>query len=242
MSDQLHIVIPTKSRPDSVLTNISGQILVVDESEKDLYHQENKIICPNFSSLAKKRNWIIETFCDVFMVDDDIVSCQRLYEHEYKTFNLTPDEQRKIIENAYFQAKEIGAFLFGFNNDPAPVHFNAMKPFMLNGYINGSAIGIISGGKLRFSEKITAAESHYINLLNSHLNRFNFIDKRFCFKQEKDSTFKKNGGQQLNRTLETEKRDTLFLRLIFGEAVQLKKKKNKTLQIHEYQRQIKQKI
>lgn len=242
--EKLHIVIPTKGRFKNILTKVEGQILIVDKSEVDQYrkyNQDSEIVeCPEFTSLAKKRNWILDKFKNVFMIDDDIITVQRIYGGiKGKDYILTPAEARQRIEACQIQAQQIGAFLYGFNNDPTPKHYNAMKPYMLTGYINGCAIGINSGGGLNYSQKTVGAEDHYINLLNAHKNRICFIDKRFAFKQERDSTFYKNGGQALNRTLEQEKRDCLFLRQVFGESVILKKQVNKTNAIHQYQRQLK---
>ena len=50
------------------------------------------------------------------------------------------------------------------------------------------------------------------------------------------------GGQTGKRTLETEKFDTLYLKKMFGDSIQLKKEKNKTKQLHEYQRELRIKL
>lgn len=232
------IVCPSRKRAGKIFTNIENMILCVAESEKKDYKNENFEIIThkNLKNLAEIRQFIYEKFGDVFMVDDDLIAVQRLY--CTKNQDLMPKEIEQIIQETYYRAKDLNAFLFGFNNDPNPTHYNQHKPFMFTGYINGCAIGLRKSGKLYFTKETTAAESHWINLLNAYYHRYNFIDKRFIFRQKNDSTFKLEGGQTGKRTLKSEMEDTLFLKKMFGDSVNIKKAKNKTLQLHEYQREL----
>lgn len=240
-SEQISIVVPTKGRWGSTITNVDSQILIVDTNEFELYKDFNSkaeiCVCPNFNSLAKKRNWILDKFGDVFMLDDDIISIMNLTDSEDETI-LTPEQAKNKIQWLYEKSIDLDVFLFGFNNSPEPVHFNAMKPLMFKGFINGSAIGLRKNEKLRFTENTVAVEDYYINLLNAYLFRRNLIDKRFCFKQKDKSTFIQNGGQSKNRTLETEKKDSLYLRKMFGESIIIKKQRNLKEKSTQYQRQL----
>lgn len=241
--EPIKIICPSRKRADTVLTKIDNMVLIVAENELDDYKKYNDceiITHPNLNKLSLIRQYIYEKFGDVFMIDDDIVKVQRLY--TTKKQDLNPNEIYNIIQNAYYIASQINAKIFGFNNDPNPTHYTAQKPFMLSGYINGCSFGILKDKHLYFTEKTTAAESHWINLLNYYYNRFSFIDKRFHFRQKANSTFTLPGGQTGIRTLETEKKDTIFLRKMFGNSVNVKKPKNKTVQLHEYQRILKLKI
>lgn len=236
------IVCPSRKRAGKILTNVENMIICVAESEKNDYKNEkfDVITHKNLKSLAEIRQFIFKKFKNVFMVDDDIVAVQRLY--TTKNQDLSPREVFDLIQNTYFRAKDTGAHLFGFNNDPTPTHYNQHKPFVFSGYINGCAIGLIESEKLYFTPKTTAAESHWINLLNAYFHRYNFIDKRFCFKQKQNSTFKLEGGQAGKRTMQSEMEDTLFLKRMFGDSVNIKTAKNKTIQLHQYQRELNIKI
>lgn len=237
----VEIVIPSRKRSEMISTSIPGAILFIDEKEKkDYAHLKDSfeiVTHKSLGSLAEIRNAIYKKFGDVFMVDDDIVSVERLYTTEGQ--KMTGDEIVKIINECYYNSIQIGATLFGFNNNPNPTHYNQHKPFMLKGYINGCAIGLRKDPNLFFTKKTTACESHWINLLNAYYNRFCFIDKRFHFRQADNSTFQMIGGQAGKRTLLSEKEDTLFLRKMFGDSVVMKKQINKTNQLHQYQRQLK---
>jgi len=237
----IKIVIPTAGRFNNVLTNIKGQILCVPEKEKEQYKKANDfeiIAHPKLKNLAEKRNWILNKFKgEVFMVDDDMINFQNITKKTDR--NLNPEQTNKRIQEIYYQAKCIDAKLFGFSEDPNHLHYNPYKPFMLKGITGGGSYGILKNSDLHFSEKTTACDSHFVTILNIYKNRYSLIDTRFCF-QPKD-TFKGSGGQSLKRTLETEKRDSLYLRKMFGEIVEMKKPKKGAKQNHQYQRIIKTK-
>ena len=235
----IKVICPSSLRAKSVLTNIENMILFVDQEELAEYKDYNNFEIQTHSglnNLSEIRQEIYKRFSNVFMVDDDIKCVQRLY--QVKDQDLTSEAIYNIIQETYERAKEIKAFLFGFNNDPNPTHYNQHKPFVLNSYINGCSFGLRENENLYFDKRTVACESHWINLLNAYHNRFCFIDKRFHFRQKKDSTFLLPGGQTSKRTMKTEESDTLFLKKKFGDSVKLKKARNKTIQLHEFQREL----
>ncbi len=237
------IIIPSRGRPASVLTKIAGAALFVPENEADSYRQHN----PNTEilthaptrNLAHKRQTILDRWPSVFMLDDDIAFVSRLYlPGNNRETHLSPEEARELIQATATSARRAGCFLFGFSNWPNAKHYYPHKPIRLSGYINASAFGILSGSSLYFTEKTTAAESHWINLLNAYYHRQSYQDSRFCFAQEPGSTFFRPGGQTANRTQDTEKADTLFLRRMFGDAVRIRKNRGDAALAHPYQRTI----
>jgi len=232
----MKIICPSRKRSNIFCTNVNNMIVLVAEDEKEQYKDIGfeVITHPNLDNLSKIRQYAYDKFEDVFFIDDDIVSVNRLYVTDKS--KLGPMEVEQLIYDTQYQAKQINASLYGFNNDPSPTHYNQHKPFMLKGYINGCAFGLNKNKHLYFDKRTVACESHWINLLNAYYNRYCFIDKRYHFAQKNDSTFTMEGGQSGRRTLFSEKQDTLFLRKMFGESVQIKKEENKTKKLHEYQR------
>jgi len=238
------IIIPSSDRSDHVLTRIQGAILYVPESQGAAYreaHPDMEVIThPPFSNLADKRQSVYERWGDHFQVDDDISFVSRLYVPGNNRKNhLSPTEIQDLIQTTYQAAKDAGAFLFGFNRTPMPKHYHTHKPIMLVGYINACAFGLRRSQHLFFTRHTTAAESHWINLLNAYYHRYVWIDMRFHFAQAPRSTFFRPGGQTGRRTLESERRDTLFLRRMFGDSVRIKRgKSNDSRAVHPYQRTI----
>tara|TARA_Y100000588_G_C14171926_1_gene889569 strand:+ start:634 stop:1374 length:741 start_codon:yes stop_codon:yes gene_type:complete len=246
MAKTIKIIVPSTGRPCDVLTNIHNQILCIPESEKKEYkkHNECEIIThkDNIIGLGNKRQWIYEKFGDVFMLDDDIVSVER----KYRNINQLIDDKLsyKIIQENYNLVKNMkDVFLFGFSDMPSTVFYKSHAPFHSNSIIKCCAFGILKHPKLYFTNKMTGAHSYWITLLNKYYNRKHLIDERYHFRQKRKSTYKEKGGQAKHRTLESEKRDSLFLRMMFGESVVLKKQSKKsTTMTHKYQRSIKCKI
>jgi len=224
---EVKIVIPTFRRAGMITTleHVQGASLCVTESEQDEYRRHypeaDIIVHPDrIVGLAPKRQWIYERFGNVFMLDDDITAVHRLYMRQLGP-RLRPEESYKIIQWAGNMAKLCGCFLFGFNKNPSPIIYSPFSPIRLSGVITGCAFGMIEGSRLSFSSESTAVEDFYISGLNAHYHRKAFIDTRFNFVQEQ--TFTRRGGQSMYRNLETERRDTLFLRRCFGDAVSIKK-------------------
>lgn len=245
MTPDLPIIIPSAGRCDAVLTRISGAVLYVPESEADGYarHNPHHAIETHadkaHANLAAKRQDIYARWGDVFMADDDIAFVSRLYlPGNNREQHLTPDEARELIQATAYNARSAGCFLFGFNNSPNAKHYYPHKPISLTAYINASAFGILQSPGLYFTERTTAAESHWINLLNAAVHRRAWVDARFCFAQAPGSTFFRPGGQAAKRTMHSEMADTLFLRRMFGQAIRSKRNRGDASAAHPYQRTI----
>jgi hypothetical protein len=244
MSD-VAIVIPSAGRADKVLTKIAGAILFVPESEAAAYaenHPGAQIEAHAdgaFANLAAKRQHIYSRWGSCFQVDDDIHHVRRVYieEDPYK-HQMTPDEINELIQTTAYAARMAGCYLYGFNSSPVPAHYLPTKPIDMTAYINASAFGMHPSPSLYFTERTTAAESHWINLLNAYAHRKAWVDMRFHFRQAEGSTFTRPGGQTRHRTMDSERADTLFLRRMFGQAVQTKINRRQALKLHPYQRTI----
>jgi hypothetical protein len=224
---EIKIIIPTYKRAGMVKTldHIDNAALCVTESEHEVYRKHHPkveiIIHPDsIIGLAPKRQWIYDKFGNVFMLDDDIVGVHRLYMRQLGP-KLKPDDTYKIIQWAGNMANLCGCYLFGFNKNPSPIIYDPFAPISLSGVITGCAFGLLAGSGLAFTSATTAVEDFYISGLNAHMNRKTFLDKRFNFEQ--DQTFTRRGGQSMHRNLDTERKDTLFLRKCFGNTVAIKK-------------------
>ena len=242
---ELPIIIPSAGRAAAVLTRISGAVLYVPESEAAAYAANNPGHAiethPDtaYANLAAKRQAIYSRFGDVFMADDDLAFASRLYlPGNNREQHLTPDECNELIQATAHNARAAGCFLFGFNSTPNAKHYYPHKPISLTAYINASAFGILRSPALYFTERTTAAESHWINLLNAATHRRAWVDARFCFAQAPGSTFFRPGGQAAKRTLHSEMADTLFLRRMFGQAVRSKRNRGDSTKTHPNQRSI----
>ena len=236
MQNEINIVIPSSGRSKFLTTNIKNQIIIVEDIEYEKYKE--KFDCeivshPKFKNLAQKRNWVIRKFENVFMVDDDVLNFVKVYDTlKRQDRNCTPDEIYNIIQENYQRAKDLNVKLFGFSASPVPMQFNSLKPINFNVNMCGGAYGIIKSD-LKFNENTTACDSHWIQLLNLYLYKRNLVDRRYSL--EFQETFFTSGGQSLKRTMQSEKKDTLFLRECFGDVVKLRKQ-SRNKQNNKYQR------
>lgn len=241
----LPIIVPSSGRATAVLTRIAGMILYVPESEANAYRKHNTGVRVEahadeaYRNLAAKRQGIYARWGDVFMADDNIAFVSRLHlDGNNRESHLTSAEIAELIQRTARQARQAGCFLFGFNSSPNAKHFYPHKPISLTSYINACAFGLLHSDKLYFTERTTAAESHWINLLNARMHRKSWSDMRYCFAQAPNSTFFRPGGQTAHRTLQSELEDTVFLRRMFGQAVQVKRVRGDAAKVHPYQRSI----
>lgn len=245
MTGETAIIIPSAGRSKCVVTAISGAVLFVPEAEADDYRRHNPSTTiethgtDDFKNLSEKRQAIYDRWGNVFMVDDDIAFVSRLNEvGNNRGTHLKPQEIHDLIQRTAATARAAGCYLYGFHSTPNLMHFHPHKPITLTNYINACAFGLHPSPFLYFSPRTVAAESHWINLLNAYTHRKSWSDTRYCFAQEPNSTFFKAGGQTAHRTLESEMRDTIFLRRMFGQAVKTRRTSGNGSKSHPYQRTI----
>lgn len=235
------IIIPSRGRAGKVTTLnvVSGACLTVHTSEVDEYRQcypEVEIIPHHEPNLCAIRRFLYEKFGNIFMVDDDLRLVYRYYTEEGGVYFMQPDEVYDLIQVTAHLAQEAGIYLFGYNKALNPVAYLPQNPFDFSGYINGGAFGMLKSEKLQFDTRFTLSEDHYISLLNAYHYRKLFIDKRFAF-HFLDS-FVNLGGCSNYRTVEKELENTLLLRKVFGEVVELKGNSSIREKKHAYERSL----
>ena len=221
------IVVPSHLRHDRVITTraIDQCILCVAESQVGLYKEYNKkseiVSHPDsLIGITAKRQWIYDKFGDVFMVDDDVTQFSRVYTEIGETTRIQKKVAFEMVQQAAFNAKQIGAFLFSFSKNPMPQAYNDLKPISLTGVVMGGAFGLLSNSKITFNSKLHLNEDYYISGINAHHHRMCYIDNRVTVKFR--NTFENKGGLAAFRTVHKELEDTLELKRYFGEAIRLK--------------------
>lgn len=187
----MKIVIPSHKRPDKVSTTnvVAGVIVCVPASQLDIYKEHNpntEIIehPDDIMGISMKRQWIVDYFGDVFMIDDDIKALRRTYLGKgVKKKPFTKNEVRNLLLDTYNMLKEQTEIkLWGFAKSVSPLHFNVSKPIYLSGFIQGGAFGIMKDEDLKFPRLTRfTGEDDYINLCNAFFHRKAWIDKRFFF-------------------------------------------------------------
>lgn len=239
------IIVPSSGRATSVLTRIAGMILYVPESEANEYRKHNTGVRVEVHAddahncLAEKRQDIYSRWGDVFMADDDIAAVVRLNEAGLeKATQLHSNAVHELIQRTAWQARQAGCYLFGFSHGRAAKNYRPHAPISLSSYIHASAFGLLQSDQLYFTSQVVAADSDWVNLLNARMHRKSWADLRYCFMQVKGSTYARPGGLTSRRTQQTELEDTMFLRRMFGQAVQAKPTSGAAAKTHPYNRVI----
>ena len=240
---EVKVIVPSHKRWDKVVTaqSISGIAICVPESQADAYAACNKNIeiithPDSVVGLLAKRQWILDNFKAVAMIDDDIEVVRRMYVEKGEENELEPDEAYELIQYTAFNAKMAGAYFFGFSNSPDPRFYDSLNPIKMSGWANGCAFGILPGSKLWYNQDIKCNCDYWISALNGYYHRKAWIDTRFYFNQM--DTFVARGGQAEFRSNFAEEADFKILQRVFGQNVISLRSNKKNLK-HQFQKSLK---
>ncbi len=238
MSKIVDIVCPSMGRAGKTLVQdkVSDVIFVVPEREREEYQKNlphNEVVgCPNnIKGIVATRQWMLDKWKNIFMIDDDIYVIRRQYVESQKSeTNITnPDESWDIIQQLADITKQMGGYHFGFSNAREPVQYESNRPIQHTKYINNSFMGFLEGHGLSYDLGFDEAEDYYITCMNIFKNRFSVIDQRYVFKTYQN--FTNDGGCSLYRTQDSMIKNTNRLKALFGtdiihDKVQSKLKKS----------------
>jgi hypothetical protein len=229
MGEQIRIVTPSKGRASNVITKnlIDDLTIVVPAKEVDEYKEWN----PNCEIVAEpstvrnivaSRQFILDKFGSVFMLDDDLKHVRKNYIYEGEDYLVeSSDEITSIIDRTADMAKGVGAKMYGFINIRQPLHYVSHKPVTFTGYLNASYCGFLDGHNLEYDLTYKEGEDHYMSCLNVYRNRYMIIENRYSFVT--DGNFEAEGGCQLDRTKSEMLKTTLKLKRTFGDAIHIKR-------------------
>lgn len=226
----LSIVIPSYKRAERVLSKklVTNPIICVAESESAQYKEMNpecEIVShpDSVRGLPAKRNWMVQHFGELFMLDDDVIEFQpQYYDLETSAANITnPEVVRRTIEKLYTVAKLLGVHLFGFSKNQRPLFYDPAKPYVMNDRVTGCSYGVIKSKYTTWPKDLVLKEDFWISGYVKYWERLVLIDQRFAFKQK--DTFVNPGGLAEYRNTDREREAMLYIRRSFGECVTIKK-------------------
>jgi hypothetical protein len=227
---KLSIVCPSYKRAGKVITNelIDDLIFVVDSSEYEKYKEhypENEIVTQplGVKGITKTRQFILDYFDDVFMIDDDLYEVRKQFIGQ-GNINCNKEEIKDVIHQTHDIAVQMNAKMFGFKNNSNPLFYHSGDPIKHTGYLNASYCGFIKGHGLKYDLNMNEAEDHYISCMNVYKNRYMFIETRYAFITKEN--FKAEGGCNAYRTAKGMIDATKYLRGKFGDVVHEKKATN----------------
>lgn len=224
------IVIPSHKRAERVLskTLVLNPIICVARSQVDSYkefNQECEIVAhpDDVVGLPAKRNWMVNHFGELFMIDDDVYLCSKRYIEKGENPKVgNPEDVTAAINWLYELAKMIGVSCFGFSNKPHPLMYNEFEPISLRHMITGCNYGIIKSPNTFWpSDKITVKEDFWISCYIKYKERKVLTDDRYYFSQK--DTMVNAGGLAEYRNNSSEMSSIMFIKKCFGDSIKLKK-------------------
>ena len=243
------ILCPSKGRADRVtLTKIlrpTDFSLIVPMNEVEEYEKHNRLTeaigtPPRIRGIAATRQWILDTVnkeCHVLMLDDDIVTCQKLYMSKGEETQIKdPEVVIAFIESTIDIAEQMGSRCFGFTSAHSPLMYVAHRVLETNKMLNGACMGFLKGFPYRYDTSFKTADDYFITCLTIFHDRFVFVDGRITFKTKDNSSLA--GGCQAIRTSENMMSDTLKLRGYFGSVIVPKLATNIRKNVHLGERSI----
>lgn len=234
------IIIPSHKRHDNVVSKklVNNPIICVEKKQVDIYKEYNPeceiIAHPNeIIGLIPKRNWMVNYFGDIFMIDDDVFYFKKMYIKEGQSSVIKdPSFITSQIYQLYELSKLLNISLFGFTKNPRLEQYDVFKPFWLSKMIAGCAYGVIKNENKRWNEDMKLKEDFWISCLTKYYERKILVDTRFNFSQK--DTFKNPGGLSEIRNHNEEMRSMLILKKHFGDTIKLKKERKNSKLVKKY--------
>lgn len=224
----LRIVIPSHKRHDRVFAKylVEDPIICVAKSQADLYKEFNpdcEIVThpDDIVGLVPKRNWMAKHFRDLFMLDDDVHACKKLYVEKGEAARIKDRKKiTSIITDLYEMACMLDVHLFGFTSRISPVMYDETEYLALDKMITGCSYGVRYNKNTWWNDELKLKEDFWISCYIKYTERKILSDLRYNFEQK--STFVNAGGLSAIRNQEEEQRSILLMRKYFGDAIRLK--------------------
>lgn len=200
------ILSPSYQRPDTCTTQkyLPGCTYVVARSEKRAYVRggHRVITVPNAvqGNVSRVRNWILDHFDPVLILDDDIRRFGRWNEQE--NHKLDGPEAMEFIEQAFNLARQLGAKMWGMNLLPDKGAYREYTPFAFRSVILGPVQGF-TGLDLRYDEALPLKEDYDLSLqvLNKYRRTLRFNMMHYVCSQHSNV-----GGCATYRTMDRERK------------------------------------
>jgi hypothetical protein len=216
--------------------------LVVPKFEQAKYHEAHPdvevLATPaTVKGIVATRQWVIEQFESVFMLDDDVYAVCRMFEDISTKVKITdPLTVYEIIQSSAAVARDLGAKVFGFSSYRDPVNYLSQNPIRMSAYLNASFCGFLKDHNLYYNLDIPEAEDYWISLLCVFKHRYLYQDTRYSFFTK--ANFVGEGGMASDRTQDKMIESTVQLKKYFGDVVNLKRPSNSKKSVNVGERSI----
>jgi len=215
----LEILSPSYRRADSATTQdyLPACTYVVAKSENRAYRKTGKttIVVPDNvqGNVSRVRNWILDRFNPVLILDDDIRRFGRW--NEQQNIKLDTDDAMQFIEHAFNFARQLGTRMWGLNLLPDKAAYREYTPFAFRSVVLGPVQGFINMD-LGYDESLPLKEDYDLSLqvLNKYRRTLRFNMYHYVCGQHTNV-----GGCAAYRTMDRERKQFLRLQKKWGSAI-----------------------
>lgn len=216
---KFEILSPSYHRAKSATTQeyLPSCTYVVAQSEKKAYHKSGKriIAVPNAvqGNVSRVRNYILDNFNPVLILDDDIRRFGRWNNQE--NVKLNSNEAMEFIEHAFILAKQLGIRMWGMNLLPDKGAYREYTPFAFRSVVLGPVQGFVNMD-LRYDEDLPLKEDYDLSLqvLNKYRRTLRFNMYHYVCEQHSNI-----GGCAVYRTMAREQKQFTELQKKWGSEI-----------------------
>ncbi len=213
------ILSPSYRRADSATTQdyLPTCTYVVAQSEKKAYISAGKsvIAAPNAvqGNVSRIRNWILDRYDPVLILDDDIRRFGRWSAQE--NIKLDTDDALQFIEHAFILARQLKVRMWGMNLLPDKGAYREYTPFAFRSVVLGPVQGFLKMD-LRYDETLPLKEDYDLSLqvLNKYRRTLRFNMYHYVCGQHNNV-----GGCAAYRTMGREKKQFHRLQQKWGSEI-----------------------
>lgn len=223
MIPDIHVAIKSYKRAGRVTTLVVVPFasIWIPESQKEEYLQyypeESLVTIPDEldGNLCRKQNAMFDLAPSewILILDDDISGIGRFDDGNHKW--MDPEEIREFILQGFILANDVGAKMWGVNQNNDPLAYRTYSPFNFLAPVLGPFHGHLSP-ELRFDEEMDLKEDYDFYLRNIVEYRKVLRLNKYHYKHDHG---KMPGGQVSMRTLEREQNAITRMRKRWGDEV-----------------------
>ena len=226
----MKIIIPSEGRADTISSHkfFPSAFVAVQRDKIEEYRAAGipNLIATEGSSKAAKVNELCadnprET---LFFFDDDIVAFS-FYMQGLARLSWGPriptGRLLALLDACEQCAKDVGAYLFGFNQSSNTIDCPEYYCFQTVGFMSGHCFGLRPGHGLSMNTKITGKNDFWLSALNLVKHRVMWQDRRVFVHTRR--IFSNRGGLSAARTSLTEEQDLAALQKAFGKLISVGK-------------------
>lgn len=203
--------------PDAPIVLAESQVAAYVAADPDMPY----VVHPDsVVGISAKRQWCLDYFQDVFMLDDDVTYVRDMTlspETPSRYGIMTSDRLISVIQRCHDTAAQLGIYVYGFMDMAKPYAYDDANPFQFTSFMHGNGLGIRAGSDLWFHPGIVTFDDLWLSALNISKHRIMLQDRRYALGLK--DTGHAVGGNASRRTTQSYINDRVILEEAFGTDV-----------------------